>query len=181
MRVSGSGRRLCRSHRDYEPSTCTKLCLHRTCRSRRFNSSVALNGDGSSGIQEGFHGQIVLAGHRWWRRGSGAAAHSGGNLHESAKQSAHSSFGLKVQGLGFRRSSSKQTLRRAPAPPSHCGNDASLPKPSPAPQRLRLALLHRLHNAHPQAPVEATSFKLLQNGGNPECVRKQGAREAFGH
>jgi hypothetical protein len=94
-------------------------------------------------------------------------------------------FEFRVEGSGSRvqaqQQTIKQTLRGAPAPPSHCGNDAGLPKPSPAPQRLRLALLPRLHHAHPQAPVEATIFKLLQIEGNPECVRKQGAREAFGH
>jgi hypothetical protein len=90
---------------------------------------------------------------------------SGGNLHESSKHSADSSFGFRVEGLRFKRSS-KQTLRGAPAPTSEPlwkGREPS--------------------EAQPNAAANGASASLPSHtspgtcGGNPECVMK---REASG-
>ncbi len=92
---------------------------------------------------------------------------SGGDLHESAKHSADSSFGFRGSGLGvrFKRSSKKQTLRGAPAPTSEPlkGRDP--------------------FEAQPNAAATGASASVASHtspgtcGGSPECVMK---REASG-
>jgi hypothetical protein len=74
--LDGIGARLRRdTRRSHREHACTRLCSLTTCGNGRRNSSSVLNGRLSSRkcIQEGIQGEVVLAGHRWWRQISGAA------------------------------------------------------------------------------------------------------------